>query len=116
MKVPRRSCSSVATSPLTPSSFFLMIRRPPRSTLFPYTTLFRSIYGRDYEATLNPHRKCSRRNVCVASGGALIYGQRDELLLYVNLGASSGRALGFDTHPPDNQLLHSGYNAASGSV
>src|SRR5258708_18363984 len=25
------------------SFFFLMIRRPPRSTLFPYTTLFRSI-------------------------------------------------------------------------
>src|SRR5260370_1230079 len=24
--------------------FFLMIRRPPRSTLFPYTTLFRSQY------------------------------------------------------------------------
>src|SRR6266568_8351578 len=24
------------------SFFFLMIRRPPRSTLFPYTTLFRS--------------------------------------------------------------------------
>src|SRR3712207_7493597 len=28
------------------SFFFLMIRRPPRSTLFPYTTLFRS-GGRD---------------------------------------------------------------------
>src|SRR3712207_8829542 len=28
-----------ASSPV----FFLMIRRPPRSTLFPYTTLFRSI-------------------------------------------------------------------------
>src|SRR2546429_1792432 len=31
--------------------FFLMIRRPPRSTLFPYTTLFRSLeeppYRRD---------------------------------------------------------------------
>src|SRR5947209_17118764 len=26
--------------------FFLMIRRPPRSTLFPYTTLFRSRRGR----------------------------------------------------------------------
>src|SRR5437773_3884639 len=26
--------------------FFLMIRRPPRSTLFPYTTLFRSGSGR----------------------------------------------------------------------
>src|SRR5258705_9958039 len=25
--------------------FFLMIRRPPRSTLFPYTTLFRSLGG-----------------------------------------------------------------------
>src|SRR5256885_5624141 len=30
---------------MSPSSFFffLMIRRPPRSTLFPYTTLFRSV-------------------------------------------------------------------------
>src|SRR3712207_6880449 len=27
-----------------------MIRRPPRSTLFPYTTLFRSLVGRSYEA------------------------------------------------------------------
>src|SRR3712207_9480455 len=27
--------------------FFLMIRRPPRSTLFPYTTLFRSGVIRD---------------------------------------------------------------------
>src|SRR5689334_24500305 len=26
--------------------FFLMIRRPPRSTLFPYTTLFRSMLDR----------------------------------------------------------------------
>src|SRR2546429_5288543 len=25
--------------------FFLMIRRPPRSTLFPYTTLFRSLWA-----------------------------------------------------------------------
>src|SRR5258708_29025817 len=27
--------------------FFLMIRRPPRSTLFPYTTLFRSITAKN---------------------------------------------------------------------
>src|SRR3989442_9462470 len=36
-----------------------MIRRPPRSTLFPYTTLFRSSSNpRDYEAgfPLHPHR------------------------------------------------------------
>src|SRR5260370_26048337 len=34
-----------STSPIFPlllTFFFLMIRRPPRSTLFPYTTLFRS--------------------------------------------------------------------------
>src|SRR5256885_8355529 len=29
------------------SFFFLMIRRPPRSTLFPYTTLFRSLNVRE---------------------------------------------------------------------
>src|ERR1043166_8282876 len=34
--------SSSPTSAPSPSFFFLMIRRPPRSTLFPYTTLFRS--------------------------------------------------------------------------
>src|SRR2546425_8427314 len=36
--------------------FFLMIRRPPRSTLFPYTTLFRSGHGRDpIDATRHEH-------------------------------------------------------------
>src|SRR2546430_6078846 len=30
--------------------FFLMIRRPPRSTLFPYTTLFRSDAAQDLHA------------------------------------------------------------------
>src|SRR5437763_8423556 len=28
--------------------FFLMLRHPPRSTLFPYTTLFRSQFGLGY--------------------------------------------------------------------
>src|SRR2546422_11498659 len=32
-----------ARSTLYSIFFFLMIRRPPRSTLFPYTTLFRSL-------------------------------------------------------------------------
>src|SRR5215203_7017596 len=36
--------------------FFLMIRRPPRSTLFPYTTLFRSVQPRQRgRAALRPH-------------------------------------------------------------
>src|SRR3712207_7872529 len=33
-----------------------MIRRPPRSTLFPYTTLFRSTGGSDVHAGALPHR------------------------------------------------------------
>src|SRR3712207_7623608 len=33
---------TVLCSTFSMSFFFLMIRRPPRSTLFPYTTLFRS--------------------------------------------------------------------------
>src|SRR5688572_32447821 len=49
--------------------FFLMIRRPPRSTLFPYTTLFRSStpatkssggFVRWQSGPL--HRVCSRRS------------------------------------------------------
>src|SRR5438874_4760089 len=31
---------------------FLMIRRPPRSTLFPYTTLFRSLSARSLPETM----------------------------------------------------------------
>src|SRR6266568_8245793 len=45
--------------------FFLMIRRPPRSTLFPYTTLFRSIRCRACQAApddlsqIAAYRSCS---------------------------------------------------------
>ena len=34
--------------------FFLMIRRPPRSTLFPYTTLFRSHVNSKYIDDITP--------------------------------------------------------------
>src|SRR5438874_12830805 len=39
--------------------FFLMIRRPPRSTLFPYTTLFRSrvVVAHQLEPALEPLRE-----------------------------------------------------------
>src|SRR2546427_13309536 len=39
-----------STFPYSFFFFFLMIRRPPRSTLFPYTTLFRSVRDRGSEA------------------------------------------------------------------
>src|SRR5256885_14814211 len=44
--------------------FFLMIRRPPRSTLFPYTTLFRSTpngaakYWRNWRASPEAWARC----------------------------------------------------------
>src|SRR3712207_8251419 len=53
--------------------FFLMIRRPPRSTLFPYTTLFRSLPECGVEAVAQPHRGplvAQRRE-----GGAGLLGQ-----------------------------------------
>src|SRR2546430_13043868 len=43
--------------------FFLMIRRPPRSTLFPYTTLFRSPRG----CSLPWRNVSSRRLLCRGS-------------------------------------------------
>src|SRR3712207_8541543 len=43
-----------------------MIRRPPRSTLFPYTTLFRS---RDGEARSSVRRRASLRADCRCGGG-----------------------------------------------
>src|SRR5688572_32325049 len=37
--------------------FFLMIRRPPRSTLFPYTTLFRSDRPHERSVSLGDRRR-----------------------------------------------------------
>src|SRR2546430_11240325 len=59
---------SVPTTQLFYYLFFLMIRRPPRSTLFPYTTLFRSRHAhvrsgagpRDPSAPLRANRTRSR--------------------------------------------------------
>src|SRR5438105_10038389 len=41
--------------------FFLMRRRPPRSTLFPYTTLFRSAINRGHSARVLATSRPSRR-------------------------------------------------------
>src|SRR5438445_2113877 len=44
--------------------FFLMIRRPPRSTLFPYTTLFRSIGFRVEPAGRVTNQKLGAAFIC----------------------------------------------------
>src|ERR1017187_10673461 len=40
--------------------FFLMIRRPPRSTLFPYTTLFRSALTKTFRKKFSVYSGISR--------------------------------------------------------
>src|SRR3712207_6986622 len=62
-----------------------MIRRPPRSTLFPYTTLFRSVGGADLEPRV---------------GGPLPVGARP---LGVQRG-TDGRGQGRDLRPESPQL------------
>src|SRR2546422_6369025 len=46
--------------------FFLMIRRPPRSTLFPYTTLFRSAASRNRCSVRRTRASRRRRRACHA--------------------------------------------------
>src|SRR6266700_7564259 len=72
--------------------FFLMIRRPPRSTLFPYTTLFRSPHGLVAESVAQvgqgPH------NAIVAPGAILAGHPYDQgLQLLVNRGSPWGLPL-----------------------
>src|SRR5260370_35698411 len=55
--------------------FFLMIRRPPRSTLFPYTTLFRSC-NRDPAA--DPERVGSSRGQSERQSARCRLSQRSE--------------------------------------
>src|ERR1039457_4046330 len=74
--------------------FFLMIRRPPRSTLFPYTTLFRSIepdgdsphdlhLAGDQAAGRGPDRKSTRLNSShLVISYAVFFLQKKKSLIY----------------------------------
>src|SRR2546427_3753018 len=66
--------------------FFLMIRRPPRSTLFPYTTLFRSHDAdrhrlrrrRGSEAAHHDRQGRDAGRALPAAGGPLEYSDHDD--------------------------------------
>src|SRR2546430_12995915 len=75
--------------------FFLMIRRPPRSTLFPYTTLFRSckLIGLEckvYMVRVSYEQKPARRSMIKAWGAEIVPSPSDQ--------TQSGRAILAD-HP-----------------
>src|SRR2546426_8915382 len=56
-----------------------MIRRPPRSTLFPYTTLFRSLPARRFEYGLAGGRCPQPSFICNATANLdLRYGRSEE--------------------------------------
>src|SRR2546430_7112770 len=67
--------------------FFLMIRRPPRSTLFPYTTLFRSLRN---SAAIRLVFKEGRRGSCPLF--TVLY--RRNALDHTRVGVVVGRKLG----------------------
>src|SRR2546430_9011134 len=48
-----------------------MIRRPPRSTLFPYTTLFRSLLNYQWPGNVRELRLAIERAGCLVSNGSL---------------------------------------------
>src|SRR2546430_9240753 len=62
-----------------------MIRRPPRSTLFPYTTLFRSIIAFCFANTLLIFRMRGRRAGLYVAAGALVLALLGSLLFSAGL-------------------------------
>src|SRR2546422_2120339 len=83
-----------------PFFFFLMIRRPPRSTLFPYTTLFRSQPARGGDER-------DRRGMLVLDRGAVDAG--------LGAGAAAAPARGGRRDRKSTRLNSShGYNSDAG--
>src|SRR2546421_534792 len=85
--------------PHTTCFFFLMIRRPPRSTLFPYTTLFRSRQDLDVDRERPGHGPAERQlrpgdPPGHETGGAPVrwYGERDVRVVRRRSLAEIGRA------------------------
>src|SRR2546430_1860926 len=70
--------------------FFLMIRRPPRSTLFPYTTLFRSWLVVDPSGAV----RCGR-----LADGAGAPGRRTGLDAARQIGGTNGERNGMTDYP-----------------
>src|SRR6266571_7582426 len=80
--------------------FFLMIRRPPRSTLFPYTTLFRSLrWHVEVEAHLARARLDSDRLQSRPAGGQIPRRSRPKPLEAISAGEEGAERGAFKGHP-----------------
>src|SRR5256886_15569548 len=96
------SVSSVLASWLGDSKqeytfFFLMIRRPPRSTLFPYTTLFRSQHLGGGRGVVHPvHGEAlalQSRADRLADHGVVFHQQQSHLRSMINRADERARSL-----------------------
>src|SRR2546430_3582001 len=79
----------------TYSFFFLMIRRPPRSTLFPYTTLFRSRIVRALTTRPEVNQYRADHGIHGTLTAAAMLGSRD--------GDDAGKEI--NVSPPETNLL-----------
>src|SRR3712207_8234722 len=84
--------------------FFLMIRRPPRSTLFPYTTLFRSLQELRIRLEALAHRP-QRASLTVPDGEDVVPPEEDEDLPDLDdlLGIEVPRRLRSEEHTSELQ-------------
>src|SRR3712207_8343503 len=78
--------------------FFLMIRRPPRSTLFPYTTLFRSDDGRTARGRLLRLLLHGPTEL-----GGRVGLRRDRLLVARRVGGADGEGVRSEEHTSELQ-------------
>src|SRR2546430_15620226 len=90
--------------------FFLMIRRPPRSTLFPYTTLFRSARTGGSRLAAELH---------AASADHLLFADRNDARALARAGVVATlapvTALSMGKLPPVKQLMEAGAVIALGT-
>src|SRR5260221_146766 len=88
-----------------------MIRRPPRSTLFPYTTLFRSLrsHGRQAARPGCRHRKSFPMTITIALSKGRIYDETVPLLAAAGISVSEdiekSRKLIFETNKSDVRVV-----------
>src|SRR5258708_38453731 len=86
--------------------FFLMIRRPPRSTLFPYTTLFRSGFTDSSDFPVTPD---AAQPTCLSCAAHQVTQGRDGFLTVLDPAKSGASELAYSTF-----LGGSTYDAATG--
>src|SRR3712207_7708699 len=85
--------------------FFLMIRRPPRSTLFPYTTLFRSGLTENAAVDLKPYSTRNYEALQVGFGvGRLNAGAAVRRSGVVRIGEENGRGHGWTPVTPISRM------------